>query len=135
MSREERDPFAELMSLRRMLDVLLQETYALPRPVWPAAQGGLLPVDVSESDDAYVVKVSLPGAQAEDVVVAAEASGLRVRVTVPDSGEGSPGTLVYRPRAAGEFERAITLARPVLVDKATVTSRAGIVTVTLPKAP
>ena len=61
MAIERWDPFRDAISLRDAMNSLFQESFV--RPSGLAAQDGLLalPLDVSETEDGFVVKASLPG--------------------------------------------------------------------------
>ena len=79
MAIERWDPFREAVSLREAMNSLLQESFV--RPGAASAQGGYaaLPLDVSETEDEFVVKASLPGVKPEDVQITVHGDTLTVR--------------------------------------------------------
>jgi HSP20 family protein len=56
---ERYDPFHNALTLRSMIDRLFDESFL--RPFGAFAPEGTLALDITESDDAYTVKASLPG--------------------------------------------------------------------------
>ena len=127
MAIERWDPFREAISLREAMNSLLQESFV--RPGGPAA----LPLDVSETEDEYVVKASLPGVRPEDVQITVQGDTLTIRgETKAEEEKGERWHL--RERRFGAFERSVTLSSPVHSDKAEARYDDGVLTLTLPKA-
>ena len=107
----------------------------------PNAKDFSPPADVFDTEDAYIVHVSLPGAKKEDVGVNWDA----------DKSELSLAGVIYRPgdedflktlaldeRHVGVFERKIRLgsrANPAQVDADAISARMdeGVLVVTIPK--
>lgn len=90
-------------------------------------------VDLYETDETYVLEADLPGVSREDIELRVEDSrvvlrGHRRSVRVSQSERG-----VRIERAHGDFERAITLDRPVDPDRVEVSCDQGILRVRLPK--
>jgi HSP20 family protein len=63
------DPVREMVSLRDVMGSLLQESFIRPGAL--LADGGpvMLPLDVSENDNEFIIKASLPGVRPEDVQI------------------------------------------------------------------
>lgn len=60
------DPYRELATMRNMMDRMMdEEVFGLPR-LWERRSEFNLALDIAETDDAYVVKASVPGAAPED---------------------------------------------------------------------
>ena len=92
------------------------------------------PVDIYETEDAYVLEAELPGFTTEDVDIELVENRLTLR------GERRPMSEVrkkYRrhERAYGRFERSFLL--PALIDRDHVTAEMhhGVLTLRLPKRP
>ena len=64
------DPFRELATMREVMDRLAEDS-VLERPrLWSRQDGeSTLPLDVVEDDDAYIVKASIPGVDADDIEI------------------------------------------------------------------
>jgi HSP20 family protein len=103
-----------------------------------AMPGGLAelvpPLDVRETDDAYIVEVELPGVDPENTEVSIEGRTLTIRGQFAEEQEKQEGNFLLRERRRGQFMRAVAL--PGMVDVENVTSQYdnGELTITLPKA-
>jgi HSP20 family protein len=107
---------------------------------WPLAsmQGGFTdvapPLDVRETDEAYIVEVELPGVDPKDTEVSIEGRTLTVRGQFAEEQEKQEGNFLLRERRRGQFMRAVALPGMVEVDKVTSRYENGELTITLPKA-
>jgi len=127
------DPVAEFRDLHDRMGQLVARTFGDgargPLPPWLPPWSP--PADVSETGDAFLVEVDLPGARREDVHVQMQDQDL---VITGEFGERQRGHPWRRARPAGRFECRITLPGPVDADRTTATLDAGVLTVSLPKA-
>ena len=105
-----------------------------PRAV--RSRGVYPPVNLYETEDAFILRAELPGVASEDIDVSLEGS------TVTLSGErkieyaAGDGTAVHRrERQSGHFRRAFELPTQFDVDKAEAVHRAGVLELRLPKTP
>jgi HSP20 family protein len=94
-------------------------------PAWSPA------TDLSETDDAYIVDVDLPGLRREDVTI--EIHGEDLVITGEFKDPGRRGTIRRRARPMGHFECRTTLPGPFKADKVSARLTDGVLTVTLPK--
>ena len=94
-------------------------------PAWSPA------TDLSETDDAYVVDVNIPGLRPEDVNIKIQGEDLVVTGEFKDPQRG--GTIHRRARPVGRFECRTTLPGPFNADKVGAKLSEGVLTVTLPK--
>ena len=107
---------------------------------WPlgALQGGFTemapPLDVRETDDAYIIEVELPGVDPKDTEVSIEGRTVTIRGQFAEEQEKQEGNFLLRERRRGQFMRAVALPGMVEVDKATSQYENGELTITLPKA-
>jgi HSP20 family protein len=135
MAIERWDPFREMVSLRDAMNSLLQESF-----VWPGratAAGGspaTLPLDISESENEYVVRASLPGVRPEDVQITVHGDTLTIRAESKAEEEQQGQNWLLRERRFGAFQRSVSLASPVNSDQAQARFEHGVLTLTLPKA-
>jgi HSP20 family protein len=90
-------------------------------------------VDVSESDEAYVVRADLPGLEEKDIQVALEEGVLSIEGKVESEQEEERKGWRHVERARGSFHRAIALPAEVDAEKVTASYKQGVLTVTLPK--
>lgn len=87
-------------------------------------------VNVSETDDSYIVDACMPGVATEDVDLTLTARSLVIK----GERKSPEGRYFRQERMAGAFQRVITLNVPVARDKVTAKCANGILRVTLPKA-
>jgi len=91
------------------------------------SRGVYPPVNLHETEDAFILRAELPGVAPEDIDVSLEGS------TVTLSGQRK---IDYaRERQSGHFRRAFELPAQFDVDKAEAVHRAGILELRLPKSP
>ncbi|MFO7271596.1 Hsp20/alpha crystallin family protein [Sphaerobacter thermophilus] len=138
------DPWSEMMSLREAMDQLLRESFV--RPATSMLRSGSLgmgiPLDVRETDDAYIVKATMPGVRPDDVSIQITGNTLQISGETREEYEQSEGaeegrdrgTWLVRERRYGRFERTITLPTDVKADQAQATLEHGVLTLRLPKA-
>jgi HSP20 family protein len=96
------------------------------------------PVDVSETSEAFVAKIDLPGVHAGDIEVSVSASrvtikGKRSLAAVEDEGAASALKNILRERPTGAFSRTLTLPDGVDTDQITARLEQGVLTLTMPK--
>ena len=125
------DPASNVLSLREAMDQLFRDSFVAP--FGPLAQTtSSMPVDVYETDDAFVVKAFMPGLTPDDLTISVE------QQTVTIHGEPKAEDLqgmrpLLQERRIGAFTRTFTL--PVLVDADKVQAELaqGVLSLTLPK--
>lgn len=125
------EPFREISRMQDLLDQMMDRAI-LDSP----SRGvmGRIPLDVLQTDEAVVVKATVPGMSADDLSVSISGEALCIKGELKEELEQDEGEYLLRERRFGSFSRTITL--PTLVDsaKAEATFKDGILTLTLPKA-
>jgi HSP20 family protein len=134
MAIERWDPFREAVSLSDAMNALFRESFIRPSgaPGQPAA--GLLPLDVSETENEFVVKASLPGVKPEDVQVTVHGDTLTIQGESKGEDEKKGERWHLRERRFGAFQRSLSLATPVDSDRARAQFEHGVLTLVLPKS-
>ncbi len=127
------DPFREMAELRATMDRLLNETRQLPlmateETIW------MLPLDVSETEDAYIVKASIPGVDPDDIDITLTDNVLTIKAEIKEEKEVEEAKYHLRERRFGVFSRSITLPTAVDADKVEAVYEQGVLTLTIPKA-
>lgn len=98
------------------------------------------PVEVSEDEAGYTVRVELPGVKREDIELTYEdgvfsLSGKKESTkTVSDDEEKAESNYHYSERSYGEFHRSFRLSKPVDDEKTTATYTDGVLEMKLPLA-
>jgi len=136
MSIERWDPFRETISLRDAMNSLLQESFVRPAGVGAPARAAsfALPLDVSETENEFIVKASLPGARPEDVQITVHGDTLTIRGESKAEEEKKGAQWHIRERRFGAFQRSLSLPTPVNPDQAQAHYEHGVLTLTLPKS-
>ena len=128
------DPVREMVSLRDVMGSLLQESFIRPGAL--LADGGpvTLPLDVSENDNEFIIKASLPGVRPEDVQITVHGDMATIRGEMKAEEERTDEQRHLRERRYGVFQRTVRLSSPVRSDQARADFENGVLTLTLPKS-
>jgi len=126
------EPFGNVLSLRDAMQQLLEESFVAPFARMQTTN--VMPVDVYETDDAFVVRAFMPGLTANDLSISVEQRSVTIHGE-PHSEDAEELRPIVRERPMGAFTRTFTL--PVLVDAEKVQGelRDGVLNLLLPKAP
>jgi HSP20 family protein len=130
---------ADALSLRDMMNRLMENAFVTPEQwygEWTPAANGAPALDVSENNDAYVIKASLPGWKPENVDITYESGTLTLKGEVNDEQEQKDENTRWHRREIRRtsFARSISLPTEVEPDKAKAEFENGVLTLTLPKA-
>jgi HSP20 family protein len=131
---ERYDPFGRMMSLRQMMDRLMEDAFIVPRGEGQAAPAGSLAMNVYEEGDNFVVEAQIPGMKPEDIDINIEHGTLTVRGESKSEQERRERNYVIREHRAGSFSRSIRLPDMVDPDACEATYDNGILRLTLPKS-
>jgi HSP20 family protein len=135
MATERWYPFLEMVSMRNAVHSLLQEGFGQPDGAW-AERGAAtftLPLDVTEAQDDFVVKASLPGIKPGDVQATILGDTLTIRGESKAEEENGHDWLL-RERRSGSFQRSVRMGTPIDADRASAQFEDGVLTLTLPKS-
>jgi len=125
-----RDPFATLAAVQRAMDSVMGGDWLSNRT---AGAGAYPPVSVFNEGEDFLVVAELPGVRREDLDVQVRGDTLRIKgkKTVANEDKAS---VHRRERAAGEFDRTLTLPAQLDATKVAAEYRDGVLTVRLPRA-
>jgi len=125
------DPFSEMASLRATMDRLLNETSNLPvgseNVMW------MLPLDVSETDDDFIVTASIPGVKSDDIDISLTDNVLTIKAEIKSEETREDARYHLQERRFGIFSRSIALPTPVDADKVQAVYKDGVLTLNIPK--
>lgn len=91
-------------------------------------------VDVTEHENAYEVKVELPGVNKDDVKITMQDDILTIRGEKKQEKESKNSSYHRIERSYGSFQRSFTLPTSVKHDQIDASYKDGILTIALPKA-
>lgn len=121
------DPFREI-------DDFFQDYAAFPR-LRMADAAPRIRVDMSETEQAYVLKAEVPGVQKEDIKVAIDGNQVSITAEVKKEERQENGNMVRSERYYGQQYRSFSLPQEVDESKAEAKCHGGILELTLPKKP
>lgn len=124
-----RDPYQGVVSLQKAMDRLFEDSFI--RPAF--SQEMDLALDMYETDNDVVVKLTVPGVKPEDIDVTIVGDSLIIKGTIEAEEETNERSYHVRERHYGRFVRTVTLPAPVRVDATTAEFKNGILTLTAPK--
>ena len=128
------DSFREAVSLSDAMNTLFRESFIRPSSVPGQPGPGRLPLDVSENENEFVIKASLPGVKPEDVQITVHGDTLTIQGETEAEEEKKGERWHLRERRSGSFQRSLSLATPVNSDKAQAQFEHGVLTLVLPKS-
>jgi HSP20 family protein len=126
------EPLSEMVSMRRDLDRLFDETFF--RPLISSNGWNAPLVDMYQTDEEVVVKAAMPGVSADDVNIEVRDDVLSIRAEIKQEAEDKGKTYHMREQRYSSFERSLSLPAPVVADKAEAEVKVGVLTLHLPKA-
>ena len=99
------EPFREVVSLRDAMNSLLQDSFV--RPFAAATGHAVLPVDVAETDNEFVIHASLPGIKPDDVQITVHGDTVTIRAEHKAEEEKKGKNWLVRERRVGTFQRSL----------------------------
>lgn len=128
------------VSLRDAMDQLFEQSVVRPgmtSGAGPVSGAALMPVDILEKGEEYIIRAYVPGVKAESVEIGAEQETVSIRAHIPGDMEGEEAKS-YRWLAGelGYGDVARTLMLPAPIDAAQIEANVenGVLTVRVPKA-
>lgn len=129
------DPFREMAGMRQQMDQLLNDWLSTTGERDGGSNGWQrLPLDVSEGDDAYIVRASIPGVKPEELEISVQNNMLTIQGETKSEEEHQDDRWHLRERRFGKFQRSIGLPSNVDPDQIDATYENGVLTLTLPKS-
>ncbi|HEY4541712.1 MAG TPA: Hsp20/alpha crystallin family protein [Noviherbaspirillum sp.] len=128
------DPFREIARLDpfRSPDDFFREFSMLPSLRGMEAESRIR-MDVTESDNAYMIKADVPGVKKEDIKVSVDGNTVTISATSKEEKEAGEGNAVYSERYYGEQYRRFSLPSDVDESKVEARYQDGVLQLTLPK--
>jgi HSP20 family protein len=127
----------EVIPTRSMIDQLLEGSFFAPSMLdrWATQNGqaGGVPANLIDSDEGYIIQVSLAGMNAEKLEIQSLNRELRIK-GVFEPVQFEKGTYIWNGLPQGEFTQTFTLPGEVAGDGAEASYTNGVLTIKLPKA-
>lgn len=93
----------------------------------------LLRLDITETEQAYLVKAEMPGIKKEDIKVSINGDQVTISAESRTDDERKEGNIVCRERYHGRQFRSFTLATQVDEERAKASCKDGVLELELPK--
>jgi HSP20 family protein len=129
------EPTTELATLSGAMDRMFREFFA---PTWANGSGTAvyqLPVDVSETEDGYRLRATLPGFKPEQVEVTVSDGVLSIDAKRSEEKTEENGRYLRREVFSGNYRRQLTLPGNVKAEDIKAEFDNGVLTVQVPRAP
>ncbi|HCE07339.1 MAG TPA: stress protein [Oxalobacteraceae bacterium] len=129
------DPFGDIVRLSPFggIDDLFKD-FQLKPALRDLAAEPRIKMDVSETDQAYMVKAEIPGVKKEDIKVAVEGNQVSITAEIKKETEEKQGERVVRSeRYYGQQSRSFTLANEIDDTQAVAKYQDGVLELSLPK--
>ncbi len=129
------DPFREMTRFNpfHSAEDFMQEFSMLPslRGLEAAPR---IRIDVSETDQAYIIKTDIPGAKKDDIQVSIDGGTVSIKAAIKEKKEEEmAGNMMRSERYYGEQDRSFTLPREIDDTKVEARYQDGVLALTLPK--
>jgi len=124
-------PFASALPIRGIFESFFNDSLA--DQLWATQFDTHLEVDVTESEDEYVLTANIPGVEAEDVSVKLEDQIVSISAMSTEDEDEQNGYLV-RERRVGKYNRNLRLGSKFEHDKVKAVVKNGVLTLSIPKA-
>jgi HSP20 family protein len=126
------DPFTRFPGFDDLFDQMNRMlTSAFPDVARISVNSWSPPVDIQDTDDAYLVEADLPGVRPEDVTVDLQGKELRIG---GEYGAAEGDSEQQRTRRTGHFDYRLTLPGEVNSESCTADLEHGVLRLRLPKA-
>jgi HSP20 family protein len=130
-----RDPFfQDALSLRDAMNRLFEESFVPGANFQRGRQGFAPAIDLSETENAYLVEAAVPGLKAEDLNINVENNVLTISGEIKQEQESNERNYHRVERTFGSFQRTMTLPNTVKVDDIKATLKDGVLHLEIPKA-
>lgn len=127
LAPQELDPFKSLQDeIDRLFDDFGRRSLQPPF-------GRSLPVDITETDEAYEITAELPGVDQDNIEVTFSSGTLSIKMERTQETEEKKNTDRLTERSYGSFWRSFLVPKSVDVGKIEASFDKGVLTVTLPK--
>lgn len=125
------NPWGELFALTDTVDQLFNRTSLSGER---GGMTGYLPLDIRQTDEAFVIEASVPGFRPEEVDITLDENVLTIKAQREQENDESKGGYVRRERRTTSFFRQVGLPAEVRAEEISAGFENGVLTVTVPRA-
>jgi len=125
-----REPYGELESVNQAMNRFLDDSL-----VRSSRSADIAPaLDMYETDNEYVIKIDVAGADPEGIEVRLVGDGLTIKGEIKSDGEVNGRTYIWRERRSGQFIRALQVPQGGDASQLSAEYDSGVLTLIVPKA-
>lgn len=130
------NPWSDLFELHNQMDQLFQSMGGTEARAGTNGGGDYvtLPVDIRQTDDAFVIDASVPGFRPEEVEVTFDDGVLTIKGQHQAESENKEGSYVRRERRMSSVFRQVGLPAEVRADEISAGFDNGVLHITVPRA-
>ena len=129
------DPWRDIADMRTTFNRLFGETTPGTTIAGHTASGSwMMPVDIAETPDGFLVKAELPGMKPEEIEITVADSQVTLKGQRTEAREDKGVNYIRSERRLGSFYRSFALSAPVDDTRVTATYKDGVLEVSLPKS-
>ncbi len=130
------NPTSDMMKVNRHMDRFFNEFFSpMDRQVSKETFRWNPVADILENDDAFTIKVELPGLEKDQINLDVKENILTIKGERADDNEVKADKVYRRERFHGKFQRAFTLPSTVDADKIKAEFVDGLLKIIIPKVP
>ena len=127
------DPFQDMLTLREAMSQLFEDSVIRPG-VARSTQSFVPALDLSETEDSFLVEAAVPGLKPEDVEITVENNVLTIKGETRQAKEDKQRSFHRIERRFGSFQRTIALPNTVKPDAIKASLEHGVLRLEIPKA-
>ncbi len=128
------DPFQDMLSLREAMSQLLEESVVPTAGSTRSPQSFVPAVDLSETPEAFIVEVVVPGIKNDDLNITVENNVLLISGEMRAEEERKERNYHRVERRFGSFQRSVALPNRVQADAISAKLENGMLQLEIPKA-
>ena len=129
------DPWRDIADMRTTFNRLFGETTPAATIAGHTASGSwMMPVDIAETADGFLVKAELPGMKPEEIEITVADNQVTLKGQRTEAREEKSVNYIRSERRLGSFYRSFALSAPVDDARVTATYKDGVLEVHLPKS-
>ena len=129
------DPWRDIADMRNTFNRLFGEATPGTAITGHTVSGSwMMPVDISETADEFLVKAELPGMKPEEIEITVADNQVTLKGQRTEAREEKSVNYIRSERRLGSFYRSFALSAPVDDARVTATYKDGVLEVHLPKS-
>ncbi|MBP7892049.1 MAG: Hsp20/alpha crystallin family protein [Firmicutes bacterium] len=129
------DPWRDIADMRNTFNRLFGEATPGTAITGHTVSGSwMMPVDISETADEFLVKAELPGMKPEEIDITVADNQVTLKGQRTEAREEKSVNYIRSERRLGSFYRSFALSAPVDDARVTATYKDGVLEVHLPKS-